>query len=113
MRLALKINWILITLLSLSTGIFKILQQEADIQLFEKIGMNATLTTIFGVVQLIGGIFLISNKTRTIGAWIMTTTFIIASVAVFMNKMYFFGAVSLLFILMAYLVVYMDKTRIT
>lgn len=109
MKLLLKINWVLVTLLSISTGIFKILQQEADIQLFEAIGMNAALTTILGVVQLIGGILLIPAKTRKTGALVMIPTFVLASIAVFANQMLVFGIVSILFIFMAYLVIYQEK----
>lgn len=104
MKIFLTINWILTSLLSISTGVFKLMQQEADILLFEKIGMNATATTLLGAVQLIGGLLLILPKTRKIGAYIMIPTFILASVAVFANNMIGFGIVSILFIVMAYLV---------
>jgi hypothetical protein len=36
MKTALKINWILTILLSLATGVFKLMGHEADILLFEK-----------------------------------------------------------------------------
>lgn len=104
MKIFLTVNWILTSLLSISTGVFKLMQQEADILLFEKIGMNATATTLLGAVQLIGGLLLILPKTRKIGAYIMIPTFILASVAVFANNMIGFGIVSILFIVMAYLV---------
>lgn len=109
MKTALKINWVLTLLLSISTGLFKILQQETDIELFATIGMNATATSLLGVVQLIGGLLLIPKKTRVKAAWLMIPTFILASVAVFANAMVVFGIVSLLFIAMAYGVVYMEK----
>ncbi len=111
MKLFLKINWILTTLLSIATGVFKILQQEEDIRLFDRIGFNETATTLLGVIQLIGGILLIFPKTRKIGAWVMIPTFIVASIAVFANKMYPFGIVSLLFIVMTILVIYMEKIK--
>ncbi|MEQ9229909.1 MAG: DoxX family protein [Cyclobacteriaceae bacterium] len=109
MKIALKINWVLTTLLSLATGLFKILQQQADIELFEAIGFNATATTLLGIVQVVGGIMLLPKQTRSIGAWIMIPTFTVASTAVFMNQMYLFGFVSLLFIGMSTLVIYMEK----
>lgn len=109
MKLALKANWILVTLLSISTGLFKVLQQEADIQLFEKIGFNSVATTMLGIVQLIGGIMLIVPKTRKMGAYIMIPTFILASIAVFANGMIPFGIVSLFFIGMAGLVIWMEN----
>ncbi len=102
MNVIYKINWVLLILLSISTGIFKILQQEADIQLFEAIGMSVWMTTVLGVVQLVGGVLLIPSKTRRTGAMIMMPTFVLASAAVFVNQLLIFGFVSLVFILMAY-----------
>ena len=108
MKLLLKINWVLTILLSISTGVFKLLQQEADIELFKVIGFNETLITILGAIQLIGGILLIPSRTRKLGAYIMIPTFGIASIAVFANNLIVFGIISLLFILMAYFVVLME-----
>ena len=111
MKIAYKVNWVLITLLSISTGIFKISQQEADIELFAAIRFNSTMTTILGVIQLLGGVLMIPNQTRKKGAFIMIPTFMIASAAVFANQQYVFGVVSLLFIGMAYFVILMEKNR--
>lgn len=111
MNIALKINWILTMTLSIATGVFKLLQQEADIALFEKIGFNEVGTTVLGAIQLIGGILLILPKTRTWGAYIMIPTFVVASIAVFANGMIGFGVVSLLFIVMALLVVYIERKK--
>ena len=104
MKILPRIILILTTLLSIATGTFKILQQQADIELFQKIGVGVIGTTILGVVQLMGGILLIFPKYRKPGAVIMMVTFALASVAVFANQMYTFGVVSLLFIGMAYFV---------
>ena len=109
MKLALQINWIITILLSVSTGVFKLLQQEADIELFEAIGFNTLMTTILGAIQLIGGLLLILKQTRKTGAYIMLVTFVLASVAVFANGMFSFGLVSILFIVMAGLVVLMEN----
>lgn len=105
MNIFFKVNWILTTLLSIATGIFKLLQQEADITLFKAIGFNTTMVTILGAIQLLGGLLLIPAKTRKLGAYIMIPTFIIASIAVFANHMLAFGAISILFIVMASLVI--------
>ena len=109
MKNLLLVNWVLVTLLSISTGIFKVLQQKADIELFAAIGFNTTMTTILGVIQLIGGILLIFKATRRLGAYIMIPTFALASIAVFANGMIPFGVVSLLFIAMAYWVLVREK----
>ena len=109
MKIVFTINWVLTTLLSIATGVFKLLQQEADIELFSAIGFTEIMTTILGAIQLIGGILLIPAKTRKLGAYIMIPTFIIASIAVFANHLIAFGIVSLLFIAMAYLVILMEN----
>jgi hypothetical protein len=105
MKIFYKVVLVLTILLSISTGFFKVMQQEADIQLFRVLGFNEIMTTLLGVIQLAGGVLMIFSKYRKIGGLIMITTFIVASVAVFMNQMWLFGIVSLLFIAMAYIVV--------
>ena len=96
-----KIILVLTILLSIATGIFKILQQKEDIELFSKIGFGVVGTTVLGVIQLIGGILLILPKYRKTGAIIMALTFLIATIAVFVYNMFVFGLVSILFIAMA------------
>ena len=111
MKIALSVNWILVTVLSIATGIFKILQQQADIELFRAIGLNEVMVTILGIVQLLGGILLIPSRTRKLGAYIMIPTFVIAAIAVFANKLIPFGIVSLLFIIMTFMVVFMENNK--
>ncbi len=109
MKIALRINWVLTILLSIATGVFKLLQQQADIDLFKAIGFSVLAVTILGAIQLLGGILLIPSKTRRYGAYILIPTYIIASVAVFANQMVVFGIVSILFILMVCLVILMEN----
>ncbi len=109
MRIFLKVIWVLTILLSIATGLFKLLEQEADVVLFEKIGFTPFMTMLFGGLQLVGGVLLIFKQSRVIGAFIMILTFSIASIAVFANKMYPFGIVSLIFIAMAYSVLYKER----
>lgn len=99
-----KVVLVLTILLSISTGIFKIIQEEADIQLFSVLRFNEIMTTFLGIIQLAGGVMMIFPKYRKLGALIMIPTFMIASFAVFMNQLWLFGIVSLLFIAMAYMV---------
>ncbi len=109
MKIVLTINWVLITLLSIATGLFKVLQQEADIELFKAIGFSSLATNLLGVIQLIGGILMIRKKSRKAGAYTMIPTFVVASIAVFANEMMVFGFISLVFIAMAYGVVYKER----
>lgn len=111
MNMALKVNWVLATLLSIATGAFKLAQQPEDIELFSAIGMSAAATTMLGAVQLAGGLLMIPVKTRIAGAWVMIPTYVLASIAVFANSMIVFGMVSLVFIVMAYGVIHMEKNK--
>lgn len=92
---------IVLILLSLSTGITKLIQMPAEMELFRHAGFSDTLTIIFGVIQVIGGLLLIPSKYRKYGALIMLITFVIASVVVFIKGMMLFGLGSLSFIVLA------------
>ena len=109
MQIAKKIILVLTILLGVATGLFKITQQPEDIELFKVLGFNALVTTLLGILQLMGALLLILARTREIGAWTLVLTFAIASMAVFANEMYVFGFISLLFIAMAYFVLYSEK----
>ena len=99
-----KINLILIVLLSTASGMFKILQQEADIELFAKIGINTTGTTLLGVVQFLAGLCLLIPKARKWAAIALIPTYMLAAIAVFANELWIFGSISLLFIVMTVLI---------
>lgn len=113
MQLFLKINWLLTIALSLSTGVFKLVRQEADIELFIAIGFNENMTFTLGIIQVLGGLLIIPNKTRKLGVLILIPSFILASTAVFANNRIVFGIVSLLFIAMTFLVLKMDSARLS
>lgn len=94
-------NRVLLTLLSISTGAVKLAQMEAEMVIFRAVGLADGLTISFGVWQLIGGVLLVPNKTTRIGAWVMLPTFVLATGVVLANRMWVFGAASVLFIVMA------------
>ncbi|MCG8575397.1 MAG: DoxX family protein [Flavobacteriales bacterium] len=105
-----KINLILIVLLSTASGMFKILQQEADIELFAKIGINTAGTTLLGIIQFGAGLCLLIPKIRKWAAIILIPTYILAAIAVFANELWVFGFVSLFFIIMT-LFITLQKTK--
>jgi len=101
MTIALWINRVLLTLLSISTGAVKLARMEDEMRIFREVGFSDPLIIAFGVVQLIGGLLLIHNRTSRTGAWIMLPTFALATGVAFANGMIPFGVASLLFIAMA------------
>ena len=99
--LLLRINLILLILLSLSTGLVKLLRMQAEMDLFAKAGFGEQGVTALGLLQLMGGGMLFFAKYRRIGAAIMAASFILASAVVFIAGMIPFGFFSLLFVVMA------------
>ena len=75
---------------------------KEEMILFQNVGWGETAIVLFGVIQLVGGLILLPFKIRKSGALIMMLTYITATIVVFMNQMWVFGIVSILFILMAY-----------
>ncbi len=101
MRTALLINRVLLTLLSIMTGMVKLVHMPTEMEIFRDAGFTDPLTVAFGVVQLAGGLLLLPDRTTQIGAWLMVPTFAIASGVLFVNGLIPFGLFSLLFIVSA------------
>ncbi len=94
-------NRILLTGLSIMTGVVKLAQMEEEMVLFRTIGFSDAATSCFGVLQLVGGILLLPKRTTRTGAWVMTPTFLFATGVLFANGMIPFGIVFVLFVAMA------------
>lgn len=100
MKIAKTILLVLLILLSIATGVTKLIQMPEEMELFRGAGFPDILTIVFGVVQVAGGLLLIPKNYRHLGARVMLATFCIATVVVFINEMMAFGFSSMLFILM-------------
>ena len=96
-------NRVLLTALSIMTGVVKLARMEEEMIIFRNVGLSDGMTVAFGVVQLLGGVLLLAPRTTRLGAWIMLPTFVFATGVLFANSMVAFGVVSLLFIASAYL----------
>ena len=111
MKVLLKVILVLLILLSISTGIVKLAKMEEEMILFRNAGWDDLLIIIFGAVQFLGGFMLLPYKTRKNGALLMSITYVIATIVVFINQMWVFGFVSILFIIMA-LVIYKSPIQL-
>jgi hypothetical protein len=98
MNIAAWINRVLLTVLSIMTGVVKLLQMPEEMEIFANAGLGTTPTMAFGVVQLLGGLLLIPNPTHRIGAALMVPTFVFATGVLFVNGLIPFGVFSVLFI---------------
>lgn len=57
---------------------------QQDVEFFGKYGFTNSILVTYGVIQLIGGILLISPKTRILGAILVAITFLISLVVLVM-----------------------------
>ena len=105
------VNLVLLTLLSATSGIAKIMLLPQEVEFFGSAGFTQTSLMLFGVAQLTGGIFLIFNRMRVAGAAIMTVTFVASTILIFMDGKIAFGIFSLLPALMAVLVIRTTPAR--
>ncbi len=100
MRYLISANHGLLFLLGLSTGLVKVFGLEADIEIFANLGFSYTATVIFGIIQAVAALLLLSPQTIRWGATTLGVTFVIATIGLFVSGMIPFGLVSLLFIVM-------------
>jgi len=86
MSIFFKIILVVLIFLATSSGITKIMLMQQDVEFFGKYGFTNTLLVVFGAAQLIGGILLIIQKARFIGAAIVAVTFLISAVLLIMDN---------------------------
>lgn len=95
------INRVLLTALSIMTGVVKLARMEDEMVIFRTIGFPDPLTMAFGLVQVAGGVLLLMPRTTRWGAAVMVPTFVFATGVLFANGLVTFGVFSGLFIAMA------------
>lgn len=105
MKTALLVNHILITLFGISSGAYKVLGGEADIQVFAHLGMSAPVIAVFGAVQVVSAVATWVGAIRKPAALGLVACNAVASVGLLASGTVAFGVISVLFIAMAALVV--------
>ena len=101
MKIANSIILVLLTLLSISAGVTKLMQVPQEVEFLNNAGLNNAAIILFGVLQVVAGILLIFTKTRKVGALITTIAFTISTIIIFMAGKIAFGFFSILPILLA------------
>lgn len=108
MKIFFNVVLVILIFLAVSSGITKIILMQQDVEFFAKYGFTSTMLIVFGASQLIGGILLIIQKTRFIGAIVVTTTFLISAVLLIMDKN--IAAIIITFIAVALLGIIMKQS---
>lgn len=75
----------LLTLLAVASGTAKILLLQQEVDFFGKYGVSDLVLIVFGSVQLLGGLLLITASTRFVGAAVVAATFLVSLVMLLMD----------------------------
>ena len=106
MRIFKIIVLILVIGLGISSGAAKIMLIPGEMSFFKGVGFSETLLIIFGSIQLISSSLLIFKKLRNLGAIILSITFCISTVLIFLSGTISFAFFSILPILMIGFIIY-------
>ena len=110
MQQAKTIILVLLVLLGAAAGLAKITLAPPEVQFFKGIGLGTSVVLAFGILQLIGALLLVPQKTRFIGAVILDVTFTLSVVMILMTGQIGFALVSVIPVIMAGYIIY--DTRI-
>ena len=100
-----------LVVLSVASGVAKIMLQPQELAFFGGAGFSEAMIIAFGLAQLVGGLLLALKKYRKTGAIIMALTFGVSTILIFMSGGLAFALFSILPILMAGLVYYNEKQQ--
>lgn len=101
MRIVQWINHVLMVLIGVSSGIFKLAGGEPDVKMYAALGFSAVATAAVGAAQLAAGACLVPKRTRVPAALALAGINALATAVLFVNGVQPFGAISMLFIAMA------------
>ncbi|NKB32891.1 MAG: hypothetical protein GKR91_07315 [Pseudomonadales bacterium] len=105
MRHAFNIILGILVLLSVSSGVTKVLLMEQDVEFFGSYGFTNPILITFGALQILGGLMLLISKLRLAGALLVSVTFIISLVVLVLEQSIVPGLLTLISLaLLAYLI---------
>lgn len=106
MRIAITIVAVLMGLLSIAAGVAKVALFPEEVAFLDQFGFSTDLTMSFGIVQVAGGLLLMSPRTRAYGSLIVAVAFVLSAVLLFLAGNTAFGAISILPVALAGFVAY-------
>jgi len=86
MKIFFNVVLVILVFLAISSGITKIMLMQQDVEFFGKYGFTNPILLLFGVTQLIGGVLLVLQKFRVIGAVLVAITFLISAILLVMDN---------------------------
>ena len=96
----------IIALLSIAAGLAKVMQTQAEMDFLQGVGLSPALIIVFGLLQITGGILLVPQKTRLVGALLAAVTLAVSTVLIFVAGNIQFGLFSIIPVALAGLIIY-------
>jgi len=96
----------IVALLSIAAGLAKVMQTPQEMEFLQSFGLSSALIVAFGLVQMSGGVLLVPQKTRMLGAVLATTALVVSTVLIFVGGNFVFGLISILPIALACVIIY-------
>ena len=96
----------IVALLSIAAGLAKVMQTPQEMEFLQGVGLSPALIVVFGLIQISGGLLLVTQKTRMVGAVFATSGFVVSTVLIFIGGNLAFGLFSILPIALAGVIIY-------
>jgi len=97
---------VIVALLSIAAGLAKVMQTPQEMEFLQGFGLSNVMIMAFGLVQILGGVSLVPQRTRLPGAVLTASAFVLSTVLIFVGGNLAFGLVSMLPIALASVIIY-------
>lgn len=108
MKILMMVLLILLVLLSIASGVAKLMLVPEEAAFFARYGFSNMMLMTFGAVQVLAGTMMIFKKFRAIGAYIVLATFGLSLILLLMDGSYGMSAITIVVSVMLMVVVH-DK----
>lgn len=110
-RTVIRILTYVLAALGVAAAVPKVLQMPQELEFLSAVGFSAIAVSVLGVAQLAGGVLLLWEKSRLLGAVLTGLALLMSSVAIFLGGNTQFGLISLLPIVLTIVVAFDTATR--
>ena len=91
----------IVALLSGAAGAAKVFAVPEEVQFLSGFGLNSIMIMLYGLIQIVGALFLFPAKLRLVGVYIVIAGFALSSIFIFASGNISFGLISIVPIIMA------------
>ena len=111
MQIVSKVFLVLLVLISLGAGVPKIIQMPQELGFLAHLGFSAIAVTLLGFMQFSGGILLLPQKTRLVGAVLVVISLLVSAIALLKGGSTGMGLISFLPVAIGLFVIVLNLPR--